>query len=188
MDSGWIDCDAITSLVGINEAGKSNVILALGKLNPARNEDDAKIDILHDMPAKEYSSWRGEAEKIHFITAEFELDDELASQIAEKCSCDSAAVSTVQVIRYYDGHYSWNFPTLSVLGRDIAQIAQTSKEKATGDDESCSKLREICDAILKSVENKSNLLRPECDAVSVALGTGVPKGKGSTEYNGDSRK
>ena len=33
MDSGWIDCDDVTSLVGINEAGKSNVILALWKLN-----------------------------------------------------------------------------------------------------------------------------------------------------------
>ena len=32
MDSGWIDCDDVTSLVGINEAGKSNVILALWKL------------------------------------------------------------------------------------------------------------------------------------------------------------
>ena len=28
-DTGWINCDDITALVGINEAGKSNVILAL---------------------------------------------------------------------------------------------------------------------------------------------------------------
>ena len=37
MDSGWIDCDDVTSLVGINEAGKSNVILALWKLRPVRD-------------------------------------------------------------------------------------------------------------------------------------------------------
>ena len=29
LDSGWIDCDDVTSLAGINEAGKSNIILAL---------------------------------------------------------------------------------------------------------------------------------------------------------------
>ena len=29
MNSGWVDCDSITSLVGINEAGKSNLGLAL---------------------------------------------------------------------------------------------------------------------------------------------------------------
>ena len=50
MDSGWIDCDDVTSLVGINEAGKSNVILALWKLKPVR---DGEIDTLHDMPTKE---------------------------------------------------------------------------------------------------------------------------------------
>lgn len=53
MDSGWIDCDNVTSLVGINEAGKSNVILALWKLKPVR---DGQIDLLHDMPTKEYFS------------------------------------------------------------------------------------------------------------------------------------
>lgn len=41
MDSGWIDCDDVTSLVGINEAGKSNVILALWKLRPVRDGEIA---------------------------------------------------------------------------------------------------------------------------------------------------
>ena len=63
MDSGWIDCDDVTSLVGINEAGKSNVILALWKLSPVR---DGEIELLYDMPTKEYSSWRSIPEKIVF--------------------------------------------------------------------------------------------------------------------------
>ena len=29
IDSGWIDCENITSLVGVNEAGKFNLLLAL---------------------------------------------------------------------------------------------------------------------------------------------------------------
>ena len=183
MDSGWIDCEAVTSLVGINEAGKSNLILALWKLNPARNEDDAKIDKLHDMPAKEYSSWRDKPDEIDFITAEFELEDELASQIADKCNCDTTAVSIVQVTRYYDGKYTIAFPNLTVLGSDIKRVAETSKEKATGDDESSEKLKEICDAIIGAVDNNSSLIKSECDAVSALLSGGVPKGKGSTEFN-----
>ena len=35
-NSGWIDCDDVTTLVGVNESGKSNLLLALWKLNPAR--------------------------------------------------------------------------------------------------------------------------------------------------------
>ena len=46
-NSGWIDCDDVTTLVGVNESGKSNLLLALWKLNPARG---GEIDILHDMP------------------------------------------------------------------------------------------------------------------------------------------
>ena len=35
-DSGWIDTDSVTALVGVNESGKTNLLLPLWKLNPAR--------------------------------------------------------------------------------------------------------------------------------------------------------
>lgn len=72
IDSGWVECDDVTSLVGINEAGKSNVILALWKLKPVR---DGEIDMLHDMPTKKYTTWRSTPEQITFISADFELDN-----------------------------------------------------------------------------------------------------------------
>ena len=75
MDSGWIDCDDVTTLVRVNEAGKSNVILAPWKLNPARNEGEAAIDLLHDMPNAKYTEWRKEPEKHWFIHAYFEVDN-----------------------------------------------------------------------------------------------------------------
>ena len=102
MDSGWIDCDDVTSLVGINEAGKSNVILALWKLNPVR---DGIIDPLHDMPTKEYSSWRSIPEKIVFISADFELDSALADRLVSLCKCDKDAATIVNIQRRYDGEY-----------------------------------------------------------------------------------
>lgn len=135
MDSGWIDCDDVTSLVGINEAGKSNLILALWKLNPARDEDDAKIDMLHDMPAKEYSSWRNKPSEIDFITAEFEIEDELTAQIAELSGCEQASLTSVHITRYFDGEYKIGFPNLTVSGTEIKRIAESSKEKASGEDE-----------------------------------------------------
>ncbi|MEL7569009.1 MAG: AAA family ATPase [Eubacteriaceae bacterium] len=107
MDSGWIECDNITSLVGINEAGKSNIILALWKLRPARN---GEIEPLHDMPTKEYTSWRDIPENITFITAEFELDDELVNKINQICNCDKSNVSLVNISRRYDKEYIVSFP------------------------------------------------------------------------------
>lgn len=94
MDSGWIGCDDVTSLVGVNEAGKSNVILALWKLNPVR---DGKIDALHDMPTKKYAAWRSMPEKITFVSADFELDSTLADKVVKLCDCDKEAASIVNI-------------------------------------------------------------------------------------------
>jgi len=66
MDSGWIDCDDVTSLVGINKASKSNIILALWKLNPAR---EGVIDPLHDIPNKEYTNWRNRKDEMVCLMA-----------------------------------------------------------------------------------------------------------------------
>src|SRR5207247_7751961 len=35
-DSGWIEADDVTALIGTNESGKTNVLLPLWKLNPAK--------------------------------------------------------------------------------------------------------------------------------------------------------
>ena len=99
LDSGWIDCDDVTSLVGINEAGKSNVILALWKLNPAR---DGKIDALHDMPNKEYTNWRNKKDKIEFISAFFRLDTQQIRTFKSRFDKD---VDMVRITRRYDGNY-----------------------------------------------------------------------------------
>ena len=69
-NSGWIECDDVTTLVGINESGKSNLLLALWKLNPAR---EGAIDLLHDLPVSKLSSLRKDAGNVKFISAEFML-------------------------------------------------------------------------------------------------------------------
>ena len=52
-DSTWIDCNNITNIIGVNEAGKSNALLALWKLHPAR---DGEINLLEDLPRNKYAS------------------------------------------------------------------------------------------------------------------------------------
>ena len=38
LNSGWIDCDSVTTLVGINEAGKSNLLWHFGVKSCKRRE------------------------------------------------------------------------------------------------------------------------------------------------------
>lgn len=107
QDSSWIDCDDVTTLVGVNESGKSNLLLALWKLNPARA---GNIDILHDMPVSELSNLRKHPEDVCFITADFLIDEASARYISQTVGCCCVPDSHVEVSRYYDGHYCIHFP------------------------------------------------------------------------------
>ena len=35
-DSGWVEVDNVAALIGTNESGKTNILLPLWKLNPAK--------------------------------------------------------------------------------------------------------------------------------------------------------
>lgn len=99
-DSGWINCDDVTTLVGINEAGKSNLLLALWKLNPASG---GKIDILHDLPVDQLAILREKKEETCFIEAEFSVTKETSDLIGNEVGCDMSDVKTITISRYYDG-------------------------------------------------------------------------------------
>lgn len=107
-DSGWIECNDVTTMVGINEAGKSNLLLALWKLNPAR---EGKIDILHDMPVSLLSTLRGKANEVKFISAEFLIDSLSAVEISDEANVQCLENTKVIVSRYYDGHFDVEFPS-----------------------------------------------------------------------------
>lgn len=108
MDSGWIDCDDVTTLVGVNEAGKSNLLLALWKLNPAKG---GAINFSDDMPVKLFSELRVEEEKPKFIQAVFEITSAtLLDSIAKQSGFDKEFVKIVKVSRDYDGTRFYNFP------------------------------------------------------------------------------
>lgn len=72
----WIDIDELACFVGVNESGKTNLLLPLWKFNPA--DEATEIDLLFDYPRDEYSELDDEAsrrEDEHFIEVVFELDD-----------------------------------------------------------------------------------------------------------------
>ena len=76
IDSGLIKCEDVTTLVGINESGKTNILLALWKLNPIKN---GEIDSSHDIPASKVSELRGKFDSTFFIYAVFELGESAES-------------------------------------------------------------------------------------------------------------
>ncbi len=105
-DSGLITADNLTALIGANESGKTNLLLPLWKLNPAHG---GQIDPITDYPRKKYNEIRELEDKPIFIEANFELADELTSQIAKLTDLKVDDVKRVCVKRDLSGKYTVSF-------------------------------------------------------------------------------
>lgn len=106
VDSGWIEIDRVTALIGVNESGKTNLLLPLWKLNPAR---EGEIKATSDYPKATFNEIQEDPGSFAFVTAEFKVPD-LASKLAELTGLPESALQVVQVRRFFDGKYRINFP------------------------------------------------------------------------------
>ena len=104
-DSNWINCEDVTTLVGINESGKTNILLALWKLNPIKN---GEIDPSHDFPASKISEYRGNIDKMIFIFAVFEFG-ESAEKINNELRSSFSPSTEIIIYRNYAGDYHYIF-------------------------------------------------------------------------------
>jgi energy-coupling factor transporter ATP-binding protein EcfA2 len=138
-DSGWIDASDITALIGTNESGKTNLLLPLWKLNPAK---EGEIKLLADAPRKDYNAYRVMEKKPVFIRAKFKLAESLAAKVAALTAKTADEVRVVEVSRDFDGHRSIHFPnaqadnridpavmraTLSTAAEDITKAGTSGK-------------------------------------------------------------
>jgi energy-coupling factor transporter ATP-binding protein EcfA2 len=105
-DSGWVEADAVTALIGVNESGKTNLLLPLWKLNPARDGD---IEPTSDYPKIKFGEIREAPGRYRFVEAEFEAGA-LATKLAKATGLPEAEVAVVNVSRFFDGAYRFRFP------------------------------------------------------------------------------
>ena len=132
-DSGWIETDTVTALIGTNESGKTNLLVPLWKLKPAK---EGQINQIADFPRKRYNEIRSMERKPVFITAHFELPDELAQQIAELTSTTIDDVKIAEVQRDLGGSYYMRFPNAQVsrtIHKDeVAVILEKTQREISG--------------------------------------------------------
>ena len=106
--SDWIEVADNSCLIGTNEAGKTNLLIALWKLNPANEEPIVPLD---DFPRHLYSKYKADNHsEDFFIDADFLLSDSFQNEISKELKCDKEQISKVLVKRKYDGKYFISFP------------------------------------------------------------------------------
>jgi energy-coupling factor transporter ATP-binding protein EcfA2 len=132
-DSDWIEADDVTALIGTNESGKTNILLPLWKLNPAKEGD---IDLTSDYPRKNYNTFRTLKDQPTFITAVFDVGDDLAGQLEKISGVPAAQMREASIARSFDGNYVVDFPAANPprsvgKGRVADLLSQAEMELAT---------------------------------------------------------
>ena len=95
IDSGWVDVNDLTVLVGKNESGKTSLLKALHKLNPAASEP---YDIEQEWPRTHRSE---QSVKHKVCEARFRLSDRQKATLAKRFSIEDFP-DTVIISRDYD--------------------------------------------------------------------------------------
>ncbi len=95
-DTGWLNIDNITSLVGVNEAGKSNIITALLKLNPV--DDELKINILNDYPRGKFAQDVKNIPNLFFAEAIYELEKTFVKKIIKEETDEEGNISEKEIV------------------------------------------------------------------------------------------
>ena len=107
-DSGWVDIDDVTCMVGKNESGKTGFLDALKRLNPV---DGHEGFALKDYPRKGYVKYkrRHEESPAIAITALFQLSDDELGQIESELGQGVLKSSQVSVSKDYKNNLHWDF-------------------------------------------------------------------------------
>jgi len=127
-DSGLIEADGVTALIGVNESGKTNLLVPLWKLNPAR---EGEIQPTSDYPKKEFGAIRAEPESYAFIEADFD-SSAIADELAEATSQPREKLCHLRVTRFFDGEYKITFPDCEIV-RSISGTQINALVTATRD-------------------------------------------------------
>jgi hypothetical protein len=119
-DTGWVDIDDLTCLVGRNESGKTAFMRAAEKLNPAYGDNEYVP--YAEYPREEWPEYsdRHEDDPDVVASGRFRLDDEDVAAIEEAYAEDIVADREVTVHRDYANERHWELglaeaPCLSYL-------------------------------------------------------------------------
>lgn len=104
-DSGWVNLESVTALVGRNESGKTALLKALHKFNPATDEP---YDPLTEFPRDRLRSEYQDGRDWPVCSVLFELGDKVREQL-RALGDGPEPPRSVEVTRFYDGSLEYTF-------------------------------------------------------------------------------
>ncbi|MCH2307147.1 MAG: ATP-binding protein [SAR202 cluster bacterium] len=146
-DSGWVDLDLITCMLGKNESGKTAFLSALRRLSPVMG--DTTVFELTDYPRKDFVQYRRihEEDPATAVTAEFELSREEIQEIENEFGQRALRSDVLTASKNYKNQLFWAFEfdekeSLNTLISQSADLPKEVRELAEGV-QSVAELREL---------------------------------------------
>lgn len=186
VDSTWIEADRVTALIGVNESGKTNLLLPLWKFNPAR---EGEIKPTSDYPKGNFGPIRADPGAFDFVEVEFDITD-LAETLATLSGVASKFLDVVRVSRNFAGDYTYSFPkhvpTKSVsrseveplLEAGIAEISALSPLAKEGGLKA--ELLKALEQALAIVKGLAQVSAADCQRIAADLSLATPETPAST--------
>jgi predicted ATPase len=175
-DSGIIETDGVTALIGINESGKSNLLVPLWKLNPAK---DGEIKPTADYPRKSYNDFRGMDPKPFFIEATFTPDDALAQELATLCQTAPADFEEIHIRKNFSKKTYVTFPKApsfrivkrarveAVLSAAATEIHAITPMKV--EEEAAARIKSTVTKVLEGLPSKDDFAKADLAALAALL-------------------
>lgn len=92
----------ITTIVGMNESGKTGILEMMAKTNYFEEDERFKFNSIYDYPRKDLKKFQRAGEKAKVISCEFFISDELINKIANELGEGVFTKRTFEVNYYYD--------------------------------------------------------------------------------------
>ena len=130
-DSGWVDIDAVTSMVGKNESGKTAFLGALKRLNPVDGDQHFE---LKDFPRKGYVRYRRRHKEnpATAVSAVMTLSDEEREALAAQVGDGVILSEEIMVSKNYKNELIWEFDMdEGAMARHLLNGAELPPEIAT---------------------------------------------------------
>lgn len=133
-DSGWVSLDQITAFVGRNESGKTTLLKAFHKFNPATAEPyDPMREFPRDRYMRDYVGGGSKGSDWPVCTVAFAISDQLKTQIAALLPTDHAVPVEAIATRYYDGSVDFEYePALRAAQLSPEPVTAALKAFASG--------------------------------------------------------
>lgn len=109
-DSGWIPLEQVTAFVGRNESGKTTLLKAFHKFNPATPEPyDPQKEFPRDRYTRDYVANDSKGGDWPVCSVAFAIPDNLNDKISEVLELGQQPPIEAILIRYYDGSLSIDY-------------------------------------------------------------------------------